>query len=124
MGLLFNCVNTFYTTIPACWQVITANLNLPQVPMEYRLKTPNGKIYRKEVIAGEGEFELLASDFPPGLFNPWAGQFVMQFFEPNGCNPLEFNICQTGYDTLVINVAETDGEAEELFLVCQCEQDA
>lgn len=122
MAVIFDCRTNFYTHIPTCWEEITVNIGLPVGDYEYNITTPYGKIYRKAVhvsTVNEG-FQLLASDLPPDLFNPWIGIFELRMYSADGCTPVSADICQSVYESIIIQPVQIVEPPEPIFLVCPC----
>lgn len=127
MGVMFDCKTTLFTEVPQCAEVITANLGVIDTNYTYVITAPSGNVYRKDVVVVGGEFDILASDFPPSMFNRWIGVLQFQLFRGNECQPVPITICGVEYDTIAIRFVSTwqvlDPESPVL-LVCQCPVDA
>lgn len=122
MALIFDCRTTFYTEIPACWEEIIVNIGLPAGDYVYKITTPYGKVYRKEVTvsAVPDGFILVSTDFPDELFNPWIGIFELKMYEADGCTPVDADVCGTPYQSIIIRPYLVMEPPETIYLVCPC----
>lgn len=122
MSVIFDCRTSLYTEIPQCWESITVNTGIPVGDYVYKIETPYGKIYSKEVHVEtvEAGFVLASTDFPDGLFNPWIGLFELRIFELNGCTPVQLEICDETYQSIIIQTRQITEAPEIIYLVCPC----
>lgn len=122
MAVIFDCRTTYYTEIPACWEEITVNLGIPVGDYVYKITTPYGRIYQKEVTVSvvDDGFQLASANFPADLFNPWIGLFELRMYETDACTPIVLTICEAVYQSVIIQPVQVVAPLEPILLVCQC----
>ncbi len=109
MALLNDCGNIYYQSLPACADGFTVALGLdPNADYWWILTDKFGHVYSEVVLTdSEGAFIVSADDFPPGFFNPYAGQMELEIKgNPYYCEPLEFTVCEVAYSRMVIDFKE------------------
>lgn len=76
-------------------------------------------VYHEEVTTdSSGSFTVYASWFPPGYFNPYMGQLIMEIKEGIGyCAPLQITACEQSYDKIVIEFKNGELPAQ---IPCEC----
>jgi hypothetical protein len=127
MGLVTPCNNIFPITLPAPSGInpavdnITVNAGLtPGTEYWYIITDKFGNRYTKQVTADEnGSFELQASDFPQGLFNPYSGKFPLQVkktLQDEAPQPLTF--CGVTYDTVLMTFADFTANVPNSIIDC------
>lgn len=118
--MFFNCTTSYFTELPDCTEVVLVDLGLAEeTSYNYKLKTPSGKVYKDAFTTlADGTFTIPLIDFPPRLFNPWAGLFVLQIFEGDNCDPTQFIRCGIAYDTVVMRFVESNVTDAKIGCVC------
>ncbi|HET6255849.1 MAG TPA: hypothetical protein VFE32_17360 [Puia sp.] len=127
MGLVTPCNSVFQITLPApsganaAVDNITINAHLtPATEYWYIVTDKFGNEYTKQVTADEnGSFELLAADFPTGLFNPYSGKFQLQVkktLQDEAPQPLTF--CAEAYDTILMAFANVTANVPNSIIDC------
>lgn len=109
MALLNDCGNIYYQSLPACADGFTVSVGLdPNADYWWILTDKFGHVYSEVVTTDpEGAFIVSADDFPPGFFNPYAGQMELEIKgNPYYCEPLEFTVCEVAYTRMVIDFKE------------------
>jgi hypothetical protein len=114
MALVTPCNNIFLVKLPApppapAVYSITVKAGLTAARQYWYIITDKfGKTYAKQLTADvDGSFELSLADFPTGLFNPYAGSFLLQVKETlqdEAGQPLTF--CAKSYDTICMEFAD------------------
>lgn len=127
MGLITPCNAVFHITLPApsganpAVDNITVNAGLtPGIEYWYVVTDKFDNKYSKQVTADEnGSFELLAADFPPGLFNPYSGKFQLQVkktLQDEAPQPITF--CAETYDTIQMTFASFTANVPNSIIDC------
>lgn len=107
MGLLNDCQDAFYQSLPACTDgfFVQHNKLIPGEDYFYLLTDKFGHVYSEVVTADdEHRVHVSADDFPEGFFNEYAGSMVLEF---KGniyyCASMYFIIGDGGYTKFVID---------------------
>jgi hypothetical protein len=120
MALLNDCGNIYYQSLPACADGFTVSVGLdPDADYWWILTDKFGHVYSEVVTTDSaGAFIVSADDFPPGFFNPYAGQMELEIKgNPYYCEPLEFTVCEVAYSRMVIDFKEGNLPA---LIPCVC----
>lgn len=121
MSLLNDCSSTLYATLPACTSSFTVKM-----PVDSRYTTIHwfitdkfGHVYHDEAETdGDAVFQVSASAFPAGFFNPYIGPLILEVKQGVGyCDPLEIEACEGGYERVCIQFKEGDFSTQ---IPCEC----
>jgi hypothetical protein len=122
MGIVTPCDSIFRITLGVSQASllasdITVKARLSaNTPYWYILTDKFGKIYTSDA---DGSILMDMSNFPSGLFNPYAGSFLVQVkstLEYGTAVPLTF--CGKSYDTLQIDIADTNSDVPTAIVDC------
>lgn len=126
MGIVTPCDSVFRITLAVSQKSllahnITVNGHLsPSISYWYIITDKFGKMYTRGFTTdANGSFVMDMSNFPPGLFNPYAGSFLVQVkstLEYGVAAPLVF--CEKSYDTLQIDIADTNSDVPTAIVDC------
>ncbi len=71
----------------------------------------------------DGNITILASDYPVGLFNRYAGLFTLKMYESDGCTPKSIVMCAQDYDDIKLEFHREDNDDTDAVVECCAEPD-
>lgn len=123
MGVVTPCDNIFRITLPTPGNnqdlaTIQVNAGLTaSTAYVYIVTDKYGREYTKAINTdADGNFELQIADFPVGLFNSYAGGFLLQVkktLQDATAQLLKF--CTTNYDTILVTFADMTGVTSSII---------
>lgn len=127
MSVLTPCNAIFHITLSASQVNIAGNNITVKAGLTvgaqywYIVVDKFGKEYLKQFTAdGQGAFEMLATDFPPALFNPYAGNFLVQIKRTlQDAVPVPLTFCAKVYDTIQMSFSDVNSDIPNAVVDCQ-----
>lgn len=124
-ALLNECGTVYYSTIPACVEIIHVNAKLTAgTSYKVVVTTSFGNqyvVYSVAIVGGTIPINLSSDPFTEQLFNQWAGTFTIEVFEVGGCAPLDFTVCTEIYNKIAFDVVKITPTEEPFNLICHCD---
>ena len=113
-NLLQTCGTIFTVELPACVQSIVVNGDLtPSTSYYFKITDKHGNKYSNSATTDiNGDFIISATDFIKGLFNPYAGAFLLEVFSSSiSCSPLNITLCGNEYSAVSMTFANVFTES-------------
>jgi hypothetical protein len=87
MALFEDCTTCLQQELKSCAESYTIDLELePETVYKLRVEAIDVNVYEQEITTDEdGILTFDSADYPSGLFNQYAGTFIIKIFGDNDC---------------------------------------